>query len=81
MEIPTLSQLIVCFGAVVLATPIQMLLANSKAMKTLTQIYDSAFKRIQSELDEVKKELKELKPLRCDKLDCPKRIPPRVTKN
>jgi hypothetical protein len=66
------------FIAAILALPIQSLVANSKAMKTLSVVYADIIASLRKEIKEVRDEVEKLKPLRCDNLVCRNRRPPRM---
>lgn len=85
MEIPGYAiSAMVGFATALLALPFQTLAANSKAMKTLTTVFNDTIDRLkadvkdlQKDFDDMKAEAEKLKALRCDRYSCKNRIPPK----
>lgn len=72
------------FAAALVALPIQTLVANSNAMKTLSEVYKNTVVRLQDDVKELSGKIESLtieaekwKSLRCDRLGCKNRIPPK----
>lgn len=79
MEIPGYAiSAMVGFATALLALPFQTLAANSKAMKTLTTVFNDTIARLKSDVEDLQKESKKWKALRCDRYSCKLRMPPRI---
>jgi len=84
MDASVLIPAAVGFCAALLTLPIQTMAANSRAMKTLTQVYGDTINRLKDDVRDLKKEVADMaieanrwKMLRCDNIHCKNRIPPK----
>lgn len=63
-------------GSSFLTIPVQSRLANSKALKTLQEVYGSMIISMENRIKKLESDVEKLTPKRCDKIKCPNRIPP-----
>jgi gas vesicle protein len=76
---PYLISAVVGFLAALIALPIQTKNANTKALKTLEEVYGDIIETMKKEIADLKKDVSDLVPLKCEKKDCESRIPSQKT--
>jgi hypothetical protein len=69
------------FLAALLVLPIQTIVANSKAMKTIQQVYGGTIRTLETQVAKLEKEVNRWKSIRCERVGCKNRLPPKVEVN